>query len=449
MPSPFPKKVLLSHRMWWQHWSKYHQPGPSKATFLGGEVGCNHLARPPTNHQGQLNRKFVHSLCSFIFLSHTHSSYLSVIPLSTHKNCQHTIHVWTGSDLWEEFKTKPDPSNALSSNILWKILKDCCHSAALPHALITAPAVIWSGATCKERLESWNESCSGMGFCELAEYSVFTAYDSNSMNLSKDCFARVLSGCSGISDFQLRCPSMPWPSASVETSFPAQIATVSFFHMHWSPGNSITKALGPNKHVERKQQILWDIDGHRPLPGFLLSSRIEAHHIWPQEDLGFRQRLGRFQCFKGSRRQTGDILLHEFICTARANTSTFISRYYGWSTAVMLENTQNISLEGRDATIPQFYNHPRLPKDRVTCCIISKRQRARCHSLDFSQALMVALKLMISGCTSADFMYSKASRDLPSFQVSTRSGMFFVWLTRKRMRYGIWYLCQITSIYED
>lgn len=82
----------------------------------------------------------------------------------------------------------------------------------------------------------------------------------------------------------------------------------------------------------------------------------------------------------------------------------------------MLENTQNISLEGRDATIPQFYNHPRLPKDRVTCCIISKRQRARCHSLDFSQALMVALKLMISGCTSfADFMYSKAWRDLPSF----------------------------------
>ena len=79
MPSPFPKKVLLSHRMWWQHWSKYHQPGPSKATFFGGEVGCNHLARPPTNHQCQLNRKcsifiFIHfpiSYTFFLFFSHS------------------------------------------------------------------------------------------------------------------------------------------------------------------------------------------------------------------------------------------------------------------------------------------------------------------------------------------------------------------------------------------
>jgi len=34
------------------------------------------------------------------------------------------------------------------SNIISKILKDCCHSAALPHALMTATKVILSGDTC-------------------------------------------------------------------------------------------------------------------------------------------------------------------------------------------------------------------------------------------------------------------------------------------------------------
>ena len=407
--------------------------------FLGGEVGCNHLARPPTNHQGQLNRKFVHSLFQFIFQSFH-------FPQTKTVNIQYTCElVQICGRNSNQNQTLPMPclpiSSEKSSKTAATLLPFHMHSSLHPQ---------WYGQEQPVRSD-WNH---GMNLAQ--------GWDSaNLQNLLYLLYILTL----WIYRERLFCPSALWllrdirlptqmPQYALALGIRWNIISSTNCHCVVLPHALITwkfyrQGLGSNKHAERKQQILWDIDGHRPLPGFLLSSRIEAHHIWPQEDLGFRQRLGRFQCFKGSRQQTGDVL-HEFICTERANTSTFISRYYGWSTAVMLENTQNISLEGRDATIPKFYNHPRLPKDRVTCCIISKRQRARCHSLDFSQALMVALKLMISGCTSfADFMYSKAWRDLPSFQVSTRSGMFFVWLTRKRMRYGIWYLCQITSIYED
>lgn len=162
--------------------------------------------------------------------------------------------------------------------------------------------------------------------------------------------------------------------------------------------NSITKALGLTNMWKENNKSFGTLMA--AATGFLLSSRIKAHHIWPQEDLGFRQ------SFKAT---------DWWYTTSWVSLSGPIHQHLSPGTmAVMLQNTQNISLEGRDATI--LYNHPRLHKDRVTCCIISKRQRARCHSLDFSQALMVALKLMTSGCTSfADFMYSKAWRDLPSF----------------------------------
>ncbi len=90
-------------------------------------------------------------------------------------------------------------------------------------------------------LESWNL---GQGWDSTKMQNIIFCiylYDSNSMKLSRKI---GLPECSLVAQgfqtwtinsmkhpLKLRCPSMPWPVASLETSFPAQIATVSFFHM--------------------------------------------------------------------------------------------------------------------------------------------------------------------------------------------------------------------------
>ena len=82
MPSPFPKTSPAFSQDVMAELKQIPSAWTFKGSFFWG-VGCNHLARPPTNHQGQLNRKcslfmFIHFLISFtFFLLFSHSTFLT------------------------------------------------------------------------------------------------------------------------------------------------------------------------------------------------------------------------------------------------------------------------------------------------------------------------------------------------------------------------------------